>query len=149
MSSKELACVLGQDFLADTTKCFLGNNNKIIQSQFDQNVFLYGFRKEQLQRLECKEFFFKTRKAILDLADIYRCGNMINVHNFGATLLISYDGDVLLRPIPQSKRNSILRWGRDYSTILDTRNEEWLLGKKRPKRFDVEELPKNVIKIAF
>ena len=149
MSSKQLACQVGEDFLADSAKCFLSNNNKIIQSQFDQNVFLFGFRKEQLQRLQSKEFFFKTRNAILNLADIYHCGNLIHVHNFGATLLISYDGDLLLRPIPQSKRNAILRWGRDHSTILDTRNEEWLTDRQQPKRLLRKELPHNVIKIAF
>ena len=149
MSSKLLACQVGEDFLADSAKCFLSDNNKIIQSQFDQNVFLFGFRKEQLQRLQCKEFFFKTRSAILNFADIYRCGNMIHVHNFGATLLISYDGDLLLRPIPQSKRNAILRWGRSHSTILDTRNEEWLTDRQQPKRLLKGELPDNVIKIAF
>ena len=149
MSSKQLACQVGEDFLADSAKCFLSNNNEIIQSQFDQNVFFFGFRKEQLERLQCKEFFFKTRNAILNFADIYRCGNMIHVHNFGATLLISYDGDLLLRPIPQSKRNAILRWGRCHSTILDTRNEQWLTDKTQPKRLSKEELPDNVIKIAF
>ena len=149
MSSKLLACEVGEDFLADSAKCFLSNNNEIIKSKFDNKIFFFGFRKEQLERLECKEFFFKTRNAILNFADIYRCGNMIHVHNYGATLVMSYDCDVLLRPIPQSKRNAILRWGRSHSTILDTRNEQWLTDKKQPKRLSKGELPDNVIKIAF
>ena len=149
MRSKQLAAAIGEDFLADSARRFLLNNDEIIKSKFDNKIFFCGFREEQLQRLQCKEFFFKNRNAILNFADIYRCGNMIHVHNFGATLLISYDGDLLLRPIPQSKRHAILRWGRNHSTILDTRNEEWLTDRQQPKRLLRNELPHNVIKIAF
>ena len=149
MGSKQLAAEIGEDFLAETARFFLSNNHEIIKSKFDKNIFFFGFRQEQLQRLQCKEFFFKTRKAILKLADVYQCGNMIHVHNYGASLIISYDRDVLVRPIPQNKRNAILRWGRDHSTILDTRNEEWLTDRQQPKRLLRKELPDNVIKIAF
>ena len=149
MRSKQLAAEIGEDFLSETARRFLLNNDEIIKSKFDNKIFFFGFRKEQLERLECKEFFFKTRNAILNFADIYRCGNMIHVHNYGATLVMSYDCDVLLRPIPQSQRHAILRWGRNHSTILDTRNEQWLTDKKQPKRLSKGELPDNVIKIAF
>ena len=149
MRSKQLAAAIGEDFLAETARRFLLNNDEIIKSKFDNKIFFCGFREEQLERLKCKEFFLKARSVLLNFADIYRCGNMIHVHNFGATLLISYDSDLLLRPIPQSKRNAILRWGRAHSIILDTRNEEWLTDKKQPKRLSKGELPDNVIKIAF
>ena len=149
MRSKQLAAAIGEDFLADTARRFLLNNDEIIKSKFDNKIFFCGFREEQLQRLQCKEFFLKTRNAILNLADIYHCGNLIHVHNYGATLVMSYDCDVLLRPIPQSERHAILRWGRDHSTILDTRNEEWLTDRQHPKRLSKGELPMNVIKIAF
>ena len=149
MGSRQLAAAIGEDFLAETARRFLLNNDEIIKSEFDKKIFFCDFREEQMQRLQCKEYFFKSRKAILNVADIYRCGNMIHVHNFGATLLISYNGDVLLRPIPQSKRIAILRWGRDHSTILDTRNEGWLTDRQQPKRLLRKELPDNVIKIAF
>ena len=149
MRSKQLAAAIGEDFLADSARRFLLDNDEIIKSKFDNKIFFCGFREEQLQRLQCKEFFFKSRNAILNLADIYRCGNLIHVHNYGATLVMSYDCDVLLRPIPQSKRHAILRWGRCHSTILDTRNEEWLTDKQQPKRLLRNELPHNVIKIAF
>ena len=149
MRSKQLAAAIGEEFIADTARRFLLNYDEIIKSEFDKKIFFCDFREEQLQRLQSKEFFFKTRNAILNLADIYHCGNLIHVHNFGATLLMSYDCDVLLRPIPQSKRNAILRWGRDHSTILDTRNEQWLTDRQQPKRLLRKELPHNVIKIAF
>jgi len=149
MRSKQLAAAIGEDFLAETARRFLLNNGEMIKSKFDNKIFFCGFREEQLQRLQCKEFFLKARSAILNVADIYRCGNMIHVHNYGATLIISYDRDVLMRPIPQIKRNAILRWAREHSTILDTRNEQWLTDKQQPKRLLRNELPHNVIKIAF
>ena len=149
MRSKQLAAAIGEEFIADTARRFLLNNDEIIKSEFDKKIFFCGFREKQLQRLQCKEFFLKNRNAILNLADIYHCGNLIHVHNYGATLLMSYDCDVLLRPIPQSKRNAILRWGRDHSTILDTRNEKWLIDIQQPKTLLRKELPHNVIKIAF
>ena len=116
----------GQRYVLESIERFMNGEATLVCA--DLNISLLDFNFKDLRALRNTNTFLLILNDMSKNCPIFtaaKSGNIIHLHNFGASLVTKYNDEFFVRKISFSDRRVVMEWARANCEISDTRTSEF------------------------
>lgn len=145
--SKKTRMKDGQTYVSESLSLFLADKAELMYEHPRINLLDFNTKdKLAVQKTDAFEIILKAMKLNCPIFTNAKTGNMVHLHNFGASFVAKYGGEYFVRKVAFADRRALMEWARTHCEICDTRTSEFQ--QRSAETYNVRNFA-NVISLKF
>jgi len=145
--SKKTRMKDGQTYVSESLSLFLADKAELMYEHPRINLLDFNTKdKLAVQKTDAFEIILKAMKLSCPIFTNAKTGNMVHLHNFGASFVAKYGNEYFVRKVAFADRRALMEWARTHCEICDTRTSEFQ--QRSAETYNVRNFA-NVISLKF
>lgn len=145
--SKKTRIKDGQAYVSETLELFLADKAELMYRT--PMIYLLDFNTQDklaVNKTDAFEIILQDMKLSCPIFTNAKTGNIVHLHNFGASFVAKYGGEYFVRKVAFADRRALMEWARTHCEICDTRTSEFQ--KRSARTYNIDNF-NNVISLNF
>jgi hypothetical protein len=127
--SKEEKISEGGIWVVETLEMFFSGEAQLFSKR--PNVSILDFTNKDKKVITENVVIHRVLEQMAESCPLFisaQAGNLVHIHNFGASFVTKYSNEYFVRKIAIDDRSALMFWARENCEILETRSSEFQEG---------------------